>query len=98
MSMWLGLFGLMIVVVAIVAGLFAGGIFTIVLIPIAIILAIPTLLSLLRHRGSAGPGDTAAERARVEAPLPHHRTPEVPADQPAATPSDILDARRRASF
>jgi hypothetical protein len=86
---------LIIIGAAIVGGLLAGGIYTIVLIPLAVLLAIPTAFSLLRRRGAQGPGDTSAERARVEAPLPHHRPEQLP-DQPAAAPDDILAARRRA--
>jgi hypothetical protein len=93
--MWVALFGLVIIVAAIVGGLFAGGIYTLVLIPLAVILAIPTFLSLLRRREAEGPGDTRAERNRQEAPLPRARTPVAP-DVPAATPEDILGARREA--
>jgi hypothetical protein len=93
--MWIGLAGLIIVIAAILGGALAGGIYTIVLIPLAVLIAIPTFMSLLHRRDADGPDDKRTKRTRVEAPLPHHR-PERAQAQPAATPDDILAARRRA--
>jgi hypothetical protein len=92
--MWLGAFGLLCLILAVIVGVLGGGVFTFILLALGILLMIPALLAVFRRPGAEGPGDTRAERRRVEQPLPHSRAPSLP-DKPAATPDELVDARQR---
>lgn len=93
--MWLGLFGFIILVVGIVASLLSGGIFTIVLIPIGIVVAIVALVT--GGLGRQAQEGVSQQRSRhTEPPLPHTPPPDSSNNQPA-TPDQLLDARRAAS-
>ncbi|HWE11750.1 MAG TPA: hypothetical protein VG325_20550 [Solirubrobacteraceae bacterium] len=87
--MWLYIFVFPLAIFLIVGGLLAGGIYTIVFLPIAVIIAVGSIMYTMWRRSSE-PRDIPAERERVK-PLPH--TP--PADTPGpATPDQLVDARR----
>jgi uncharacterized membrane protein YfcA len=98
--MWLGLIILIVIVLALLGGVIVGGVYALVLLPIAAVILLGALLSMLWRRSR----DPAA-RARTAERL---RPPSVggPAGGPAgggnapsapSTPDEILDARRDAS-
>lgn len=93
--MWLGLFALLLVIAAIAATILSGGIFTVILIPLAVIAVVAAVVSGRAHRSDRNkPSEQRARRrSRGEAPLPHS----APADSgshPPATPEQLVDARR----
>lgn len=90
--MWLIWFAIPLVIFLIVGGLLAGGIFTIVFLPIAVIIALGAYLFTLWGRSSSRRRRLPGEDEPVD-PLPHTNhanTPSAP-----ATADQLLDARRR---
>lgn len=88
--MWLLFFVLPLAIVLIVGGLLAGGIYTIVFLPVAVIIAIAATLYTMWGR-STQPENIPGERERVK-PVPHSghsNTPSAP-----STPEQLADARR----
>ena len=88
--MWLYIFVVPLVVVMIIGGLLAGGIFTIVFLPIAVIIVAAAVIYTMWAQ-STDPENIPGERERVE-PLPHtgHRnTAAAP-----SRPDQLVDARR----
>lgn len=89
--MWLFTFALMLVVILVVAGLLVGGVFTFILIPIALIVtAFVVLFSALgqRKKGPVAPSNrTSPQTAANQSPS----TPPVP-----TTPDEFVDVRRGA--
>lgn len=82
-----------VVILAIVGGTLAGGVYTIVLVPLAVIALLSWALFALWGRASArrsGAGSDASHTA--DRPLPHRR--ERPSGRVRATPEDLVDARR----
>jgi hypothetical protein len=83
-----------LVILAIVGGVLAGGIFTIVLVPLAVIAAVTAAVFALWGRslqGSAG-GATEATRA-PDRPLPHRQS--RPSGRAPSSPERLADARRQ---
>lgn len=92
--MWLGLVVVVGLVVAVVLSIVSGGIFTIVLLPLAILAALAATASgvfggLIR----GGRGTSRSSRGHESAPLPHAAPSE--SDVPT-TPEGLADARRAA--
>jgi hypothetical protein len=88
--MWLYLFAGILGVVGVVGSLAGGGIFTIWLLPLAVVVAGFTLFSGMWGRseeGSAGQSQPAADR-----PLPHAHT--RPSGRVPDSPERLADARR----
>jgi hypothetical protein len=88
--MWLYLFVIPLAIVMFIGGLLAGGIYTIVFLPIAVIGAGGAIVYTM-WASSTEPQNIPGERERVK-PLPHteHRnTPAAP-----TTPDQLVDARR----
>jgi hypothetical protein len=88
--MWLYIFVVPLVVVMIIGGLLAGGIFTIVFLPIAVIIVAAAVIYTMWAQ-STDRENIPGERERVK-PLPHtgHRnTAAAP-----STPDQLVDARR----
>lgn len=92
--MWLGVLVILIAVVAAVAGAFAGGVFTIVLIPIAAIGAFIAVGLILVARASKQPGRRARGEAAVDKgnELPRNFT-HAPSHVPTS-PGGLADMRR----
>lgn len=101
--MWLGLFLLFIGVMTLIGSAFAGGVFTIILIPVAVVALVAALLvgTVLQRAGLGRP-----ERRRRERPRPPERSLRPPERSPEhaeqrrpghveATPEDFLRARQR---
>jgi hypothetical protein len=92
--MWFYPLLLLLVILAVVGGTLAGGVFTIVLIPLAAIALISGALYALWSRslqGSAG-GSTDATHT-TDRPLPHERR--RPVGRAPSSPERLADARRQ---
>lgn len=88
-GMWLGLVLFIAVLVALGLSIVSGGIFTIVVLPLAVIVAVVALLISLWGRAS---GRSEGEPRREPAPLPHSdRANTAPAP---TSPGQLVDARR----
>jgi hypothetical protein len=91
--MWLYLILAALVVLAIVGGTLAGGIFTIVLVPLAVIALVSAVIYAMWGRaaqGTAG-GETTATHTS-DRPLPHSYR--RPAGRAPSSPERLADARR----
>ena len=88
--MWLYIFVIPLAIVMFVGGLLAGGIYTIVFLPIAVIIAAAAVLYTM-WASSHEPSQIRAEQERVE-PLPH--TGHANSAPAPATPDQLVDARR----
>ena len=88
--MWLYIFVVPLVVVMVIGGLLAGGIFTIVFLPIALIIIAATIIYTMWAQ-STQPQNIPGERERVK-PLPH--TPHGNATSAPSTPDQLVDARQ----
>lgn len=91
--MWFYPVLLALVILGVVGGSLAGGIFTIVLVPLAVIVLISAVMYSLWGRsleGSAGVATDASHTSRR--PLPHRRR--RPAGRAPSSPEGLADARR----
>lgn len=91
-NMWLALLFFLGALFVAVAGVLSGGIFTIILVPLAVIAVIGAIAyTALGYAGGAG-SQQEVEAARSD-PLPHSEHQNVaPAPN---TPDDLVDARRQ---
>jgi hypothetical protein len=92
--MWFYPLLIVIVILAIVGGTLAGGIFTIVLIPLAVIVAVSVIVYAMWGRAmqaNAG-ARTHASQTKTE-PLPHQR--QRPSGRAPSSPEGLADARRQ---
>ncbi len=80
-----------IIVLLLVGGLLVGGVYAIVLVPIAVIIAIGAVVWLM-WASATRPEKIPGEREPVQ-PLPHTNHSNVAATP--STPSDLVDARQR---
>lgn len=88
--MWLFFLVAPLAIFLIVGGLLAGGIYTIVFLPIAVIIAVGSIIYTM-WGSSTEPRNIPGERERVK-PLPHTPPPDT-APGPM-TPDQLVDARR----
>lgn len=91
--MWFYPLLLAVVILAIVGGSLAGGIYTIVLVPLAVIVVVSAVVYSLWGRalqGSAG-GSTDASHVSHQ-PLPHRRR--RPSGRAPSSPEGLADTRR----
>lgn len=88
--MWLLFFALPLVIVMIVGGLLAGGIFTIVFIPLAAIIIAGTIIYLMWGKATERE-NIPGERESVE-PLPH--THHSNAASAPTQPDELVNARQ----
>jgi hypothetical protein len=93
--MWLGLILLIIIVLALLGGVIVGGVYALVLLPIAAIILVGALLSMLWNR-SRDPAARAHTAERLRPPSVGGPGAEANAPSAQATPDEILDARRDA--
>ena len=91
--MWLYILALVLLILGIVGGVASGGIFTIILVPLALIVAGSAVLYAAwgrsAHRAAGGEADA---QASVDRPLPH--TPRRDAGHVATSPERLADMRR----
>jgi uncharacterized protein (DUF58 family) len=86
--MWLYLIVVALVVIGILGGIFAGGIFTIVLVPLALVV----LFSGLGYSLVARAAEEKAGAADADNPLPHQ--PRREDSHVRTSPEGLADARR----
>lgn len=89
--MWLSFPTLILVVLMIIGGIIGGGVFTFVLVPVALITALVAIGLSVWSRSQARSG-TSSEAAQTGDPLPHSRRHNTPATP--ATPDDLVNARQ----
>jgi hypothetical protein len=84
----------LLVVLAIVGGTLAGGIYTIVLVPLAAIAIISALVYSLWGRALQGSEGVSTDAVQTsDRPLPHRRR--RPTGRAASSPEALADARRQ---
>lgn len=88
--MWLYIFVIPLAIIMIIGGLIAGGIYTIVFLPIAVIIAAGAILYTMWASSQRRP-NVEQERERVS-PLPH--TGHANTAATPGTPDQLTDARR----
>jgi hypothetical protein len=92
--MYLGLILVVVAVFCVIAGIFSGGVFTIVLVPVAVIAVVAGVAALVSARAAGITGTLA----RQPGPLPAGRVERdagPPPGEVPATPDDYVDARQR---
>jgi hypothetical protein len=92
--MWFYPVLLALVILAIVGGSLAGGIFTIVLVPLAAIVLISAVVYSLWGRALEGSGGVSTDATHTtNRPLPHRRR--RPSGRAPSSPEGLVDARRQ---
>jgi hypothetical protein len=92
--MWFYPLLLTVVVLAIVGGALAGGIFTIVLIPLAAIVLVSAVVYSMWGRALQARAGASTDASHTSAqPLPHRR--ERPTGRAPSSPEELVDARRQ---
>ncbi|HEY6398012.1 MAG TPA: hypothetical protein VIX82_11215 [Solirubrobacteraceae bacterium] len=93
--MWLYILALVLVILGVVGGVASGGIFTIVLVPLGLLVAGSAVLFAMwgrsAQRNAGGDADASASTNR---PLPH--TQRRDSGHAPTSPERLADARRRA--
>jgi hypothetical protein len=92
--MWLYIIGVFLLVVGVVGGALSGGIFTIILIPLAAVALISAVLHSMAARKAQATAGGAPDRSESgPRPLPtSHRSNSAPAP---SSPEQLADARRQ---
>jgi hypothetical protein len=92
--MWFYPLLLVIVILAVVGGTLAGGVYTIVLIPLAVIVIISAVVYAMWGRAmQADAGASTDASATSTEPLPHQR--QRPTGRAPSSPEGLADARRQ---
>ena len=92
--MWFYPLLLALVVLAIVGGTLAGGIYTIVLVPVAVIVVVSAALYAMWGRAMEGSGGVSTDATHAsDQPLPHRRR--RPSGRAPSSPEAVADARRQ---
>lgn len=89
--MWLGLLVLIVILLAIIGGLAVGGVYLVVLVPVAVVIAVAYIAYAMSKRSSEPVSPTDAAAAE-DAPLPHSGRRNTAAAP--STPDDLVDARQ----
>ncbi|MDQ6817499.1 MAG: hypothetical protein M3018_08850 [Actinomycetota bacterium] len=91
--MWLYLLALVLLILGIVGGVASGGIFTIILVPLGLIVAASALLYAMWGRSAQrSAGGDAEAASSTNRPLPHTR--ERASGHVPTSPERLADARR----
>ena len=94
MNMWFYPLLIVVVILAVVGGTLAGGIFTIVLMPLAAIVLISGLVYAMWGRSlEAGAGSDTNAKHTTHRPLPHTRR--RPSGRAPSSPERLADTRRQ---
>ena len=92
--MWFYPLLIALVILAIVGGTLAGGIFTIVLIPLGVIALVSGIVYAMWGRAAQGSAGAATDAATTsDRPLPHQR--QRPTGRAPSSPERLADARRQ---
>lgn len=92
--MWLYMIAIVLLVLGLVGGVFTGGIFTIVVLPLGVIVLIAAFAIAMRSRTAVS--ETGGEKNTPVAdprPLPHTSRAQ-PGSAGTSSPEDLADARR----
>jgi hypothetical protein len=92
--MWLGLVLVVLAVLFVIAGIFSGGVFTIVLVPLAVIAVVTAVVTLMSAR-AAGIRQTLTEPPQPQAAEPVARGEGAPPGEVPVTPEEFVEARQR---
>ena len=92
--MWLYLVAAFLLAVGVIGAIFSGGIFTIMVLPLGVLVLLVALAAGIWARGSGASahGDMADIEPR---PLPHTNRPQ-PGTHGTTSPEELVDARREA--
>ncbi len=91
--MWFYPLLIVLVILGIVGGTLAGGVFTLVLVPLAVIVAVSAIVYAMWGRAMQAQAGAATDATTAKAePLPHHR--HRPSGRAATSPEALVDARR----
>jgi len=92
--MWLYMIAAFLLVVGIIGGIVSGGIFTIVVLPLGVIVLAAGAAAGMwsRSAGASAHGDVTEIEPR---PLPHSNRPQ-PGTHGTSSPDELVDARREA--
>ena len=92
--MWFYPFVLLLATLAVIGGTLAGGIFTIVLVPLAVIALVSAAVYGLWGRAAQGSNDGSTDATRTsDRPLPHRFA--RPSGRAPSSPERLADARRQ---
>lgn len=91
--MWLGIVIAFAVLLALIGGVVVGGIFALILVPIAFIIVIAAVLMSMWARATSGRPSPDDERSRSAPAYPHggHQN----ASAAPGTPDQLVDARQK---
>ena len=89
--MWLYIVAGFLVLLGLIGGVASGGIFTLIFIPLGLIMVVVAVVVGMWGRAAQGDAETGTSQTAEPAPLRH--TPPQGAASPA-TPEDLADARR----
>ncbi len=89
--MWLSFPVLILVILMIIGGIIGGGVFTLVLVPVAAIIFIVSIVVSGWSRSQEG-GENPSEASLTGDPLPHSGRRNMPASP--ASPDDLVNARQ----
>jgi uncharacterized protein (DUF58 family) len=92
--MYLGLVLIVVAVICVIAGIFSGGVFTIVLVPLAVIAVVGAVATLVTAR-AAGISATLTEQPKPQATGRVKRRTGPPAGDVPATPDEYVEARQQ---
>ena len=90
--MWLAFRFFIVILFILVGGVFLGGIYTIVLVPLVFVVAVSAVGYLMWAR-AAGDRATIDPEPTVQEPLPHSSHSNSPAAP--ASPNELVDARQQ---
>jgi hypothetical protein len=89
--MWFYMIAVFLLFVGIIGGVASGGIFTLIFIPLGVIMLIVATVSWMWARAQPGSERRETRSAEEPAPLPHSSPQGSPAPH---TPGELADARR----
>jgi hypothetical protein len=92
--MWFYPLLILLVILAIVGGTLAGGVFTLILVPLAVIVAVSVIVYAMWGRSmEARAGGSTEATAQSTEPLPHQQA--RPTGRAPSSPEALADARRQ---
>jgi uncharacterized protein (DUF58 family) len=92
--MYLGLLLVVLAVLFVIVGIFSGGVFTIVLVPLAVVAVVAAVVALLTAR-AAGISATLTKEPERQSPELVPRDAGPAAGDVPATPDDYVEARQK---
>lgn len=93
--MWLYIVAFVLLVVGVIGSIFSGGIFTIIVLPLGVVVLLGAIIAAMWAR-SSGARDGDKEASRYEPrPLPHTNRPQ-PGTSGPNSPEELVDIRGQA--